>query len=49
MMLRKFKLENYLFGPESESLSQTTKAKISKLLKKEMLEIYECKNIYGDD
>jgi S-adenosylmethionine decarboxylase len=49
MMLRKFKLDNYLFGPESENLSQTTKAKITKLLKKEMLEIYECKNLYADE
>jgi S-adenosylmethionine decarboxylase len=49
MMLKKFKLENYLFGPESENLSQTMKNKISKLLRKEMLEIYECKNIYSDE
>jgi S-adenosylmethionine decarboxylase len=49
MMLRKFKLDNYLFGPESENLSQAAKAKISKLLKKEMLEIYECKNLYADE
>ncbi|HEX7511647.1 MAG TPA: hypothetical protein VF335_10130 [Chitinivibrionales bacterium] len=49
MMLRKFKLENYLFGPESGNLTQTGKAKIAKMLRKEMLEIYECKNIYGDE
>jgi S-adenosylmethionine decarboxylase len=49
MMLRKFKLENYLFGPESGNLTQAAKAKISKMLKKEMLEIYECKNLYSDN
>jgi len=38
MMLRKFKLENYLFGPESGNLTQTAKSKISKMLRKEMLE-----------
>ena len=48
MMLRKFKLENYLFGPEGANLGQTAKNKITKLLKKEMLEIYECKNIYDE-
>jgi hypothetical protein len=48
MMLRKFKLENYLFGPESGNLTQTAKAKISTHLRKEMLEIYECKNIYDE-
>jgi S-adenosylmethionine decarboxylase proenzyme, Escherichia coli form len=48
MMLRKFKLENYLFGHESGNLTQTAKAKISKYLRKEMLEIYECKNIYDE-
>jgi hypothetical protein len=29
-------------------LSQTAKNKITKLLKKEMLEIYECKNLYDE-
>ena len=48
MMLRKFKLENYLFGPEGANLNQPAKNKITKLLKKEMLEIYECKNIYDE-
>jgi S-adenosylmethionine decarboxylase len=49
MMQRKFKLDNYLFGPDSENLNPTAKAKISKLLRQEILEIYECKNIYSDD
>jgi hypothetical protein len=49
MMLRRFKLDNYLFGPESESLSASMKGKITKLLKKEMEEIYQCKNIFYED
>jgi S-adenosylmethionine decarboxylase len=49
MMLKKFKLENYLFGAESQSLGPSTRAKISSLLHKEMLEIYQCKNIYSYD
>jgi S-adenosylmethionine decarboxylase len=46
MMMKKFKLENYLFGPENESLTPSARSKISSLLRKEMLEIYQCKNIY---
>jgi S-adenosylmethionine decarboxylase len=49
MMVKKFQLENYLFGPESADLPSAMKAKISKLLKKEMQEIFECDNIYPND
>jgi S-adenosylmethionine decarboxylase len=49
MMLKKFKLENYLFGPESVSMTPSAKSKISSFLHKEMLEIYQCKNIYAYD
>ena len=49
MMLKKFKPEKYLFGPENESLPPSARAKISSLLRKEMLEIYQCKNIYVYD
>jgi S-adenosylmethionine decarboxylase len=49
MMLKKFKLENYLFGPESVSMTPSAKSKISSLLRNEMLEIYQCKNIYAYD
>jgi S-adenosylmethionine decarboxylase len=51
MMLKKFKLENYLFGPEkeNESLTPSAKTRISSLLRQEMLEIYQCKNIYAYD
>jgi S-adenosylmethionine decarboxylase len=49
MMLKKFKLENYLFGPESVSMTPSAKSKISSFLHREMLEIYQCKNIYAYD
>ncbi|MBD3422755.1 MAG: adenosylmethionine decarboxylase [Chitinivibrionales bacterium] len=48
MILNKFRLDNYMFGPESEKLSAATKAKIRKLLKQEMQEIFQCNNIYDD-
>ena len=49
MMVKKFKLENYLFGPESAELSPSMKEKISRMLKREMQEIFECDNIYAMD
>jgi S-adenosylmethionine decarboxylase len=49
MMLGKFKLDNYLFGPENQSLTPSARSKISTLLRNEMLEIYQCKNIYPYD
>jgi S-adenosylmethionine decarboxylase len=49
MMVKKFRLENYLFGPESQGLPQTARAKISGVLRREMQEIFECDNLYGDD
>jgi S-adenosylmethionine decarboxylase len=49
MMLKKFKLENYLFGPESGSMTPSARTKIGSFLRKEMLEIYQCKNIYAYD
>jgi S-adenosylmethionine decarboxylase len=49
MMLRKFMLENYLFGTEKESLGPSASSKISSLLRKEMLEIFQCKNIFTYD
>lgn len=46
MMLKKFSLDNYLFGPESAAkLSRTEKTRIRKLLQREMQEIFECRNI----
>jgi len=36
MMLRKFKLENYLFGPESGNLTADGEGKVSTYLRKEM-------------
>ncbi|MBD3344561.1 MAG: adenosylmethionine decarboxylase [Chitinivibrionales bacterium] len=48
MMAKRFKLNDYLFGPDSENLSSATKAKVRKLLKKEIQEIFECQNIHQD-
>ena len=46
MMLQSFKLENYLFGPESDKLSKAEKTRVRTLLRKEMQEIFECRNIF---
>ncbi|MBD3319523.1 MAG: adenosylmethionine decarboxylase [Chitinivibrionales bacterium] len=48
MMSKKFKLDDYIFGPDSKSLSSSTKAKVRKLLKKEIQEIFECQNIHQE-
>jgi S-adenosylmethionine decarboxylase len=46
MMLKNFKLEEYLFGPESENLGPSTRNRLRTMLKKEIQEIFECRNIY---
>lgn len=46
MMLKNLKLENYLFGPEIEKLSKSERSRIKTLLRKEMQEIFECRNIF---
>ena len=46
MMLKNMKLENYLFGSDSEKMSKAEKTKVRTLLKKEMQEIFECRNIF---
>ncbi len=48
MMVKNFRLDNYLFGPESENLAAATKTRLRKMLKKEMQEIFECRNIYEE-
>lgn len=48
MTLKKFNLKEYLFGPDSEKLTRTAAAKVTQMLKKEMLEIYQCENIYNE-
>lgn len=48
MKLKNFRLDNYLFGPESERLASTTKSRLTKMLRKEMQEIFECRNIFDD-
>jgi len=46
MVLKNMKLEGYLFGSDSEKMSKTEKTRVRSLLKKEMQEIFECRNIY---
>jgi len=46
MVLKNMKLESYLFGTDSEKMSKTGKLRVRTLLKKEMQEIFECRNIY---
>ncbi len=48
MQLKNFRLDNYLFGPESEKLASATKSRLTKMLRKEMQEIFECRNIFDD-
>jgi len=49
MMVKKSKLENYLFGSDSLDMPATTKAKISRMLHREMQEIYQCENIFAPE
>ncbi len=46
MQIKSMKLENYLFGPDTDKMSKAERTKIRTLLKKEMQEIFECRNIY---
>jgi S-adenosylmethionine decarboxylase len=46
MMLKNLKLESYLFGSDSDKMSKTERTRIRTLLKKEMQEIFECRNIF---
>lgn len=46
MMLKSLKLENYLFGSDSDKMSKTERTRVRTLLKKEMQEIFECRNIF---
>ncbi len=48
MMLRNFKLDDYLFGPESEGLKRGARVRVRELLKKEIQEIFECRNIFDE-
>jgi S-adenosylmethionine decarboxylase len=48
MMLKNFKLEEYLFGEESSGLGPGTRARLRTILKKEIQEIFECRNIYEE-
>jgi S-adenosylmethionine decarboxylase len=46
MMLKSLKLENYLFGSELSKLCRKERHRINTLLRKEMQEIFECRNIF---
>jgi S-adenosylmethionine decarboxylase len=46
MVLKNLKLENYLFGSELSKLSKKERTRITTLLRKEMQEIFECRNIF---
>ena len=46
MMLKDLKLENYLFGSELSKLSKKERKRITTLLRKEMQEIFECRNFF---
>jgi S-adenosylmethionine decarboxylase len=46
MMLKDLKLESYLFGQESSNLSKNERSRIRTLLRKEIQEIFECRNIF---
>ncbi len=45
MMLKKFDLDNYLFGIQTVDLSQYERERIEKRLRKEMLEIFYSQNV----
>ncbi|MDG5815268.1 adenosylmethionine decarboxylase [Chitinispirillales bacterium ANBcel5] len=49
MKLKNLKLESYLFGSEYDKFSKTEKKRVKALLKKEMQEIFECRNIFGQE
>lgn len=49
MMLKRMKLDNYLFGPDSHGLKNNEKTRIRTLLKKEIQEIFECRNLFDQD
>ena len=49
MKLKRFRLDEYLFGQDSKQLTQTYKAKISKTLKREIQEIFEGRNLGDED
>lgn len=46
MMLKNLKMENYLFGPETDKFGKTERSRVKNLVQKEMREIFECRNIF---
>ena len=49
MVLKDLKLENYLFGSEISKLSKKERTRINTLLRREMQEIFECRNIFEQE
>jgi len=48
MMLKDFRLDNYLFGVDVRELSSQQQAQITQRLRREMLEIFYSQNLSGD-
>jgi S-adenosylmethionine decarboxylase len=46
MVLKELRLENYLFGSDLSKLAAAERTRIKTLLRKEMQEIFECRNIF---
>jgi S-adenosylmethionine decarboxylase len=46
MLLKSMKIENFLFDSDSAGMSKPEKTRVRALLKKEMREIFECRNLY---
>jgi S-adenosylmethionine decarboxylase len=46
MMMKSPKLENYLFGPDATKLTGSERSKVQGLLRTEMQEIFECRNMF---
>jgi len=49
MLLKSMRLDNYLFGTMTQKMSKADKTKVRSLLKREMREIFECRNLYDYD
>jgi S-adenosylmethionine decarboxylase len=46
MMLKEARLENYLFNPDNAKFSTAAKKKVRDMMRQEMQEIFECRNLY---
>jgi S-adenosylmethionine decarboxylase len=46
MSKKNLRIDDYLFGPDFEGLGAASTARVKKMLRKEIQEIFECNNIY---